>query len=54
MVPRLVWIVGALIGGYLGWWLGGKIGIMTGYPLSVVGAGLGVYGSFKLWRVLFP
>lgn len=30
-------------GGWIGWWLGEKMGFMTAFVLSTVGAGVGMY-----------
>ena len=32
-----------ILGGWLGWWLGDKVGLMTAFLLSTVGTGLGLY-----------
>jgi uncharacterized protein YcfJ len=50
---KLCWIVGASIGGAIGWWIGGKVGIMTAYILSSAGALLGVYLGIKFSREYF-
>lgn len=52
-MPRLVWIVGATLCGYLGWLLGERFGMMTAYGFSVVGSAIGIYLSFKLWQRFF-
>lgn len=31
------------LGGWLGWWIGDKVGLMTAFLLSMVGTGLGLY-----------
>ncbi len=35
---------------WIGWWLGSKIGLMTGYILSVIGGMLGVYIGWRIKR----
>ncbi len=45
-------IVGMTIGGYLGWWLGDYIEIMSAVLLSEVGTGLGLYISRLLYERL--
>ena len=35
----------ASLGGWLGWWLGARAGMMTGFFLSVVGMGVGLYAA---------
>jgi hypothetical protein len=34
--------------GWIGWWLGGHIGIMTAYLVSVVGSLFGVYVGVRI------
>lgn len=36
-------LIGASIGGAIGWWAGGDFGLMTAYILSVVGTAAGVF-----------
>lgn len=45
---KLFWMIGATVGGAVGWWLGAKVSIMTGYIVSTVFALAGVYGGIKL------
>jgi hypothetical protein len=42
-MKRLFGLIGATLGGYLGWWLGAFGGIMTAFVLSMVGTGFGIY-----------
>lgn len=37
--------VGALVGSYIGWWLGAKIGLTSAFMMSFVGLGAGIYLS---------
>ena len=34
----------------LGWWLGSKVGFMTGYFAGGLGALAGVYFGWRVWR----
>lgn len=36
----------------VGWWLGARFGIMTGFILSGVGSIVGVYAGWRLHRML--
>ncbi len=45
---KLLGFVGATVGSYVGWWLGGPWGIMASFMLSMVGTGLGLWGGWKL------
>jgi hypothetical protein len=44
-MSRLLATVGATVGGGVGWWLGGHIGLMTAFSLSVLGTAFGVYAG---------
>ena len=35
------------MGGWIGWWIGAHIGLMTAFFLSVIGSALGVYCVIK-------
>ncbi|MFQ5690780.1 MAG: hypothetical protein ACE5HQ_10965 [Gemmatimonadota bacterium] len=41
-------LIGATVGGGLGWWLGAHVGLMTAYMLGVLGTGLGVYVGARI------
>lgn len=43
MTNRFVTMLAVSLGGSAGWWLGAKIGFMTGYFVSVIGASAGLY-----------
>jgi hypothetical protein len=45
-------IIGSSIGGWLGWIVGAKIGLMSAYMLSVVGTAGGVYYGRRLYSDL--
>ena len=42
-MSKLLWLLGATIGGAIGWWLGALVGTMTAVILSAVGTGAGIY-----------
>lgn len=42
---KVLVLIAASLGGWLGWWLGDGAGLMTAFLLSMVGTGLGVYGA---------
>ena len=48
MISKLLWFVGATLGGAIGWWLGNLVGIMTAVILSAVGTGVGIYAARRL------
>ena len=47
---KLFTLMAASLGGWLGFWLGAGIGMMTGYFLSVIGMGLGLYAAKRITR----
>ncbi len=47
---KLCIIVCMTILGGMGWWLGIKIGFMTGYVLSGIGSVVGVYVGWRINR----
>jgi hypothetical protein len=42
-MEKIIVFVGTSVGGALGWWIGARVGMMTGFFLSVVGTGAGMY-----------
>ena len=42
-MSKLFILVGATLGGAIGWWLGVRVGIMTAFIVSMVGTGCGIY-----------
>jgi hypothetical protein len=50
----IVWLVGATVGGAAGWWIGARFGFMTGFILSTVGTGIGVYFAGRLAAEYLP
>jgi len=53
-LKKLLGIVGATVGGALGWWLGDRGGMMTAFMLSIVGTALGVYAATRIAREYLP
>lgn len=52
MSKLLTW-AGATLGGTVGWWAGARVGVTTGFLLSVVGTGVGMYvGRWAAVRLL--
>ena len=47
-------LVGASLGGWIGWALGERFGIMTAFFLSLVGTAFGVWGAHRLRRHFMP
>ena len=50
MIIKLCALVGATLGGYVGWYLGEPIGFMSAFMLSMVGTGAGGYWA-RRWAV---
>ena len=49
-MQKLVSLMLASFGGWLGWWLGARVGVMTAFFSSVIGTGLGLYAARLLAR----
>ena len=47
---KLLAFVGATIGGYAGWALGARVGVMSAFMVSMVGTGIGMYYGRKIGR----
>jgi hypothetical protein len=47
---KLLVLMAASLGGWLGWWLGARAGIMTAFILGVIGMGLGLYTAQRFLR----
>jgi hypothetical protein len=41
-MSKLLTLVGANLGGAIGWWLGACVGIMTAFIVSMAGTGAGI------------
>jgi hypothetical protein len=46
-------LVGMTVLGWIGWWAGSNLGIMTAYIFSGVGSLLGVYIGWRINRAYF-
>ena len=53
-MKRILVMVGATVGGSIGWWAGSGVGIMTAFLLSVVGTGAGIYAAIKVYENYLP
>ncbi|HKN57543.1 MAG TPA: hypothetical protein VJV97_01745 [Gemmatimonadaceae bacterium] len=42
-MSKLFSFLGATILGYVGWFIGAKVGITTAFMVSMVGTGVGIY-----------
>lgn len=49
-MKRLLDLVGMSIGGWLGWTAGAAVSIFTGFIVSMVGTGIGLYAIRRLTR----
>ena len=46
---KLCMIIGMTVFGWIGWWIGDKIGFMTGYVLSGIGSVAGIYVGWRIY-----
>lgn len=53
-MARLLALIGSSLGSVLGWWLGARVGLMTAFLLSSIGAGFGFYCGAKFAREMLP
>jgi membrane protein YqaA with SNARE-associated domain len=53
-MKKIVALLGATVGGMVGWWLGALVGPMTGFMLSIVGTGAGIYVGHRLSQLYLP
>jgi uncharacterized membrane protein YeaQ/YmgE (transglycosylase-associated protein family) len=47
-MSKLLGILGATIGGAIGWWLGALMSTMAAFFLSVLGTAVGVYAGRRV------
>jgi hypothetical protein len=47
-MQKLLSFVGASVIGSAGWWAGARVGVMTGFFLSMVGTGVGLYAGRRI------
>jgi len=52
-MEKLFWGIGATAGGWIGWALGERVGIMTAVILSAIGTGVGIYAAHRVIRDYF-
>ena len=52
-MSKLLAVLGATVGGAIGWWLGARVGTMTAFIVSTVGTGLGVYAGRRIAASVF-
>ena len=53
-MSKLLALVGATLGGAVGWWLGARVGVMTAFTLSVIGTAAGVYVGRRIAATYAP
>lgn len=49
-MKRICIILGIVVFGWIGWWIGAKVGFMTAYVLSTLGSMAGVYVGWRIYR----
>jgi len=53
-LSKILYMVGAVVGGALGWWIGERVGLMTAFFLSLVGTAVGIYLARRFGRHYLP
>ncbi len=53
-MQRIVVLLGATVGGAVGWWLGAFVGIMTAFFVSTILSGVGMYLGIRISRAYLP
>jgi hypothetical protein len=53
-MQKLLTFIGITIGGYVGWFVGERVGIFTAFVLSIVGTGAGIYAARRVSQQLLP
>lgn len=49
-MKKLCIFIGLTVFGWLGWWLGERLGFMTAYVVSCLGSMIGVYVGWRVYR----
>jgi hypothetical protein len=52
-MKKLLIFIGMTVGGWMGWWLGERFGIMTAFILSTLGSLGGVILGWRIGRSYF-
>ena len=47
---KLCIFVGMTVFGWVGWWIGAKVGMMTAFILSGIGSIVGIYVGWRIYR----
>jgi hypothetical protein len=47
-MQKLLGFLGATLIGSVGWWIGARVGVMTGFSLSMIGTGVGLYAGRRI------
>jgi hypothetical protein len=47
-MSKILSLLGATVGGAIGWWLGARVRTMTAFLLSTIGTGVGVYAGRRI------
>jgi hypothetical protein len=50
MLGKLLYFCLTMLGGWIGWALGERFGLMTAFFLSLVGTAFGIYASHRITR----
>jgi len=51
-MSKLLTLLGASVGGAIGWWLGAPGGMMAAFVVGMVGTGVGIYAGRRIAQTL--
>jgi hypothetical protein len=54
LMKRVLNLIGISAGAWLGWTVGATISLFTGFIISVIGMGAGLYAAQRLTKRLLP
>lgn len=46
-MSKLIYFIGATVGGWVGWYIGLPMGMFAAFMVSMVGTGFGIYAGHK-------
>jgi hypothetical protein len=50
VIVKVMMLLGSIVGGAIGWWIGARVGFMTAFIVSTVCSGFGIYFA-RQWAI---